>query len=122
MIGHLRRPAEPPAQRAARPERVRQQAQGGGQARPRRLAALALLVLATAPPAAGADLPGSAQPVLGLARALGELGVSAEAFAALPAAARSLFGLLAGIKAAVDAYGHDLRLEKALISSASQLR
>ena len=118
MIGHLRRPAEPPAQRAARPERVRQPAQGGGQARPRRLAALALLVLAAAPPAAGAEPPGSAQPAPGLARALGELGVGAEAFAALPAAARGLFGLLAGIKAAVDAYVHDLRLEKALISSA----
>ena len=118
MIGHLRWPAEPPAQRAARPERVWQPAQGGGQARPRRLVVLALLVLATAPPAAGVDLPGSAQPAPGLARALGELGVGAEAFAALPAAARGLFGLVAGIKAAVDAYVHDLRLEKALISSA----
>ena len=118
MISHLRRPAEPSAQRAARPPRRPDLARRGGQARPRRLAALALLVLAAAPPAAGADLPGSAQPVLGLARALGELGVSAEAFAALPAAARGLFGLVAGIKAAVDAYVHDLRLEKALISSA----
>ena len=70
MIGHLRRPAEPPARRAARPERVRQLADGGGQARPRRLAALALLVLAAAPPAAGSELPGSAQPAPGLARAL----------------------------------------------------
>ena len=113
MIGHLRRPAEPPAQRAARPERVRQLAQGGRQARPRRLAALALLVLATAPPAAGADLPGSAQPVLGLARALGELGVSAEAFAALPAAARGLFGLLVGMQAAAGACFDALRLERA---------
>ena len=63
-------------------------------------------------------MPGSTQPAPGLARALGELGVGAEAFAALPAAARGLFGLLVGIKAAVDAYVHDLRLEKALISSA----
>ena len=37
---------------------------------------------------------------------------------ALPAAARGLFGLLFGIKAAVDAYVHHLRLGKALISSA----
>ena len=57
---------------------------------------VALLVLAAAPAAAGVDLPGSAQPTPGLARALGELGVGAEAFAALPAAARGLFGLLVG--------------------------
>ena len=104
MIGHLRRPAEPSARRATRPEWVRQLAQRGGQARPRRLAALALLVLAAAPPAAGSELPGSAQPAPGLARALGELGVGAEAFAALPAAARGLFGLLVGPEAAVGAY------------------
>ena len=90
MIGHLRRPAEPPDQRAARPERVRQPAQGGGQARPRRLVVLALLVLATAPPAAGADLPGSAQPAPGLARALGELGVGAADFAAAASRRRNL--------------------------------
>ena len=118
MIGRLRRAGEPPARRAARPARRRDLGEGGVQARPRRLAVLALLVLAAAPPAAGSELPGSAQPAPGLARALGELGVGAEAFAALPAAARGLFGLVAGIKAAVDAYVHDLRLEKALISSA----
>ena len=115
MIGPLRRPAEPPAWRAARPERVRQPAQGGGQARPRRLAALALLILAAAPPAAGSDLPGSAQPTPGLARALGELGVGAEAFAALPAAARGLFGLLVGREAAVGAYIGGLRLERVMV-------
>ena len=108
--------------RAAQPlsgaARRRDFAQGGGQARPRRLLALALLGLAAAPPTAGAVELGSAQPTPALARALGELGVGAEAFAALPAAARGLFGLVAGIKAAVDAYNHDLRLEKALISSA----
>ena len=97
---------------------MRQPAQGGGQARSRRLAALALLVLAAAPPAAGADLPGSAQPAPGLARALGELGVGAEAFAALPAAARGLFGLLVGIKAAAGAYIDALRLERASLSVA----
>ena len=68
--------------------------------------------------ATGADVPGSTQPAPRLSRALGELGVGAEAFAALPAAARGLFGLLFGIKAAVDAYVHHLRLGKALISSA----
>ena len=113
MIGRLRRPAEPPAQRAARPERVRQPAQGGGQARPRRLAALALLVLAAAPPAAGSELPGSAQPAPGLARALGELGVGAADFAELPAAARGLFGLVVGIKAAAGPCIDALRLERA---------
>ena len=113
MIGRLRRPAEPAARRAARPPRRSDLAQGGGQVRPRRLAALALLVLAAAPPAAGADLPGSAQPPPGLARALGELGVGAEAFAALPAAARGLFGLLAGIKAAEGPCIDALRLERA---------
>ena len=108
MIGRLRRPAEPPAQRAARPERARQPARGGGQARPRRLAALALLVLAAAPPAAGAAVPGSAQPAPGLARALGELGVGAEAFAALPAAARGLFGLLVGRMDLLQAHNAEL--------------
>ena len=115
MTSHLRRPAEPSAQRAARAPRRPDLAQRGGWTRPRRLAALALLVLATAPPAAGADLPGSAQPVLGLARALGELGVSAEAFAALPAAARGLFGLLVGLEAAVGAYIGGLRLERGMV-------
>ena len=113
MIGRLRRPAEPPARRAARPPRVRQPAEGGGQARPRRLATLALLVLAAAPPAAGAELPGFAQPAPRLWRALGELGVGAEAFAALPAAAHGLFGLLVGTKAAAGTYIHALRLERA---------
>ena len=122
MIGHLRRPAEPPARRAARPERVRQLAEGGGQARPRRLATLALLVLAAAPPAAGAELPGFAQPAPRLWRALGELGVGAEAFAALPAAARGLLGLLVGIKAAADACIDALRLEGACSSFALDCR
>ena len=115
MISHLRRPAEPLAQRAARPPRRPDLARRGGQARPRRLAALALLVLAAAPPAAGSDLPGSAQPTPGLARALGELGVGAEAFAALPAAARGLFGLLVGLEAAVGAYIGGLRLERVMV-------
>ena len=109
----MRRPAEPSAQRAARPPRRPDLAPRGGGTRPRRLAALALLVLAAAPPAAGSDLPGSAQPAPGLARALGELGVGAEAFAALPAAARGLFGLLVGIRAAAGAYADALRLERA---------
>ena len=72
-----------------------------------------LLVLAAAPPAAGVDLPGSAQPAPGLARALGELGVGAEAFEALPAAARGLFGLLVGIKTAAGAFIEALWLEGA---------
>merc|ERR1711969_502049 len=113
MIGRLRRAGEPPARRAARPARRRDLGEGGVQARPRRRAVLALLVLAAAPPAAGADVPGSAQPAPGLARALGELGVGAEAFAALPAAARGLFGLLVGIKAAAGACFDALRLERA---------
>jgi len=66
MISHLRRPAEPSAQRAARAPRRPDLAQRGGWTRPRRLAALALLVLAAAPPAAGSELPGSAQPAPGL--------------------------------------------------------
>ena len=115
MISHLRRPAEPPARRAAHPEPRRELGAGSGQARPRRLAALALLILAAAPPAAGSDLPGSAQPAPGLARALGELGVGAEAFAALPAAARGLFGLLVGLEAAVGAYIGGLRLERVMV-------
>ena len=82
---------------------MRQPAQGDGQARPRRLAALALLVLATAPPAAGADLPGSAQPAPGLARALGELGIDATAFAELAAAAPGLAELLLGTQASAGA-------------------
>ena len=94
MISHLRRPAEPSAQRAARAPRRPDLAQRGGWTRPRRLAALALLVLAAAPPAAGSELPGSTQPAPGLARALGELGAGAAAFAELPVAARDLFGLL----------------------------
>ena len=94
MISHLPRPAEPSAQRAARPPRRPDLAQRGGWTRPRRLAALALLVLAAAPPAAGSELPGSTQPAPGLARALGELGAGAAAFAELPVAARDLFGLL----------------------------
>ena len=118
MIGRLRRPAEPPAQRAARPERVRQPAQGDGQARPRRLAALALLVLAAAPPAAGSELPGSAQPAPGLARALGELRVGATAFAELPAAAHNLVGLLVGAGAPAGAYTDGLQLERVMISLA----
>jgi len=118
MISHLRRAAEPSAQRAARPPPRPDLARGGGLLRPRRLAALALLVLAAAPPAAGSELPGSAQPAPGLARALGELGVGAEAFAALPAAARGLFGLLVGIQAAADACIDALRLEGACSSFA----
>ena len=90
---------------------MRQPAEGGGQARPRRLATLALLVLAAAPPAAGAELPGFAQPAPRLWRALGELGVGA--FAALPAAAHGLFGLLVGTKAAAGTHIHALRLERA---------
>ena len=112
MMSHLHAAAQPRLGRRARPARRREFAQGGGQARPRRLAILALLILAAPPPAAGAAVPGSAQPAHGLARALGELGVGAAAFAELPAAARGLFGLLVGIKAAVDAYVHDLRLER----------
>ena len=96
MRGHLCRSGEPSARRAAHPEPQRELGEGGGQTRPWRLAALALLVLAAAPPAAGSELPGSAQPAPGLARALGELGVGAADFAALPAAARGLFGLLVG--------------------------
>ena len=113
MISHLRRPAEPSAQRAARAPRRPDLAQRGGWTRPRRLAALALLVLAAAPPAAGAELPGFAQPAPRLWRALGELGVGAEAFAALPAAAHGLFGLLVGTKAAAGTHIHALRLERA---------
>ena len=118
MISRLRAAAEPRRGRRAHPARRRELGEGGGPARPRPLVALALLGLAATPPAAGAAEPGSAQPGLALARALGELGVGAADFAELPAAARGLFGLLFGIKAAVDAYVHDLRLEKALISSA----
>ena len=99
----LRAAAGPRPGRRARPARRRELAQGGEPARPQRLVALALLGLAAAPPAAGAGVPGSAQPAPGLARALGELGVGAEAFAALPAAARGLFGLLVGLEAAVGA-------------------
>ena len=108
--------------RAAQPlsgaARRRDLAQGGGEARPRRLVALALLGLATTPPAAGAGVPGSTQPAPALARALGELGVGAADFAALPAAARGLFGLVAGIKAAASAYIHELRAERANLSLA----
>ena len=103
MISHLRRPAEPSAQRATRPPRRPDLAQRGGQARPRRLAALALLVLAAAPPAAGAAVPGSAQPAPGLARALGELGIDATAFAELAAAAPGLAELLLGTQASAGA-------------------
>ena len=112
MISHLRRPAEPSAQRAARPPRRPDLAQPGGRTRPRRLAALALLVLAAAPPSAGSAVSGSAQPAPGLARALGELGVGAADFAALPAAARGLFGLVVGIKAAAGPCIDALRLER----------
>ena len=42
-----------------------------------------------------------------------ELGVGAEAFAALPAAAHGLFGLLVGTKAAAGTHIHALRLERA---------
>ena len=109
----LRGTAGPRPGRRARPAQRRELAQGGDPARPRRLVALALLALAAAPPAAGADVPGSAQPAPGLARALGELGVGAAAFAELPAAARGLFGLLVGLEAAVGAYIGRLRLESA---------
>ena len=97
----------------ARPERRRRLVQGAGLARPRRLVAPALLGLAAAPPSAGSAVSGSAQPAPGLARALGELGVGAEAFAALPAAAHGLFGLLVGTKAAAGTHIHALRLERA---------
>ena len=46
---------------------------------------------------------GSAQLAPRLSRALGELGVGAEVFAALPTATRDLFGLPVGIKAAAGA-------------------
>ena len=114
----LRAAAGPRPGRRARPARRRDPAQGGGQVRPRRLAALALLALAAAPPAAGSDVPGSAQPTPGLARALGELGVGAADFAELPAAARGLFGLVVGPEAAAGAYIHTLRLERANLSLA----
>ena len=77
-----------------------------------------MLALAAAPLAAGSDVPGSAQPMPGHARALGELGVGAAGFAELPAAARGLFGLVAGIKAAASAYIHELRAERANLSLA----
>ena len=109
---------EPALGRRARPARRRGLAQGDGQTRPRRLVALALLALAAAPPAAGAAEPGSAQPAPGLARALGELGVGAEAFAALPAAAHNLAGLLAGAGAPAGAYTDGLQLERVMISLA----
>ena len=115
MISRLRAAAEPRRGRRAHPARRRDLAQGGGKVRPRRLVALALLVLAAAPPAAGSDVLGSVQPAPGLARALGELGVGAEAFAALPAAARGLFGLLVGLEAAVGAYIGGLRLERVMV-------
>ena len=113
MISGLRATGEPRRGRRARPARRRVLAQGGDQARPRRLVALALLGLATTPPAAGVGVPGSAQPAPALARALGELGVGAEAFVALPAAARGLFGLRAGIKAAEGPCIDALRLQRA---------
>ena len=56
---------------------------------------------------------GSAQLAPRLSRALGELGVGAEVFAALPTATRDLFGLPVGIKAAAGAYIHALQLERA---------
>ena len=115
MISRLRGTAQPRRGWRARPARRRELGEGGDQARPRRLAALVLLGIAAAPPAAGADVPASAQPAPGLARALGELGVGAEAFAALPAAARGLFGLLVGLEAAVGAYIGGLRLERVMV-------
>lgn len=66
MRGHLCRSGEPSARRAAHPEPQRELGEGGGQARPWRLAALALLVLAAAPPATRSDVPGSTQPAPGL--------------------------------------------------------
>ena len=118
MRGHLCRSGEPSARRAAHPEPQRELGEGGGQARPWRLAALALLVLAAAPPATRSDVPGSTQPTPRLSRALGELGVGAEVFAALPAATRDLCGLPVGINAAAGAYIHALRLERANLSLA----
>ena len=56
---------------------------------------------------------GSAQLAPRLSRALGELGVGAEVFAALPTATRDLFGLPVGIKAAAGACIDVLRLEGA---------
>ena len=56
---------------------------------------------------------GSAQLAPRLSRALVELGVGAEVFAALPTATRDLFGLPVGIKAAAGAYIHALQLERA---------
>ena len=112
-MSRLHAAAQPRLGRRARPARRREIAQGGGQARPRRLAILALLALAAPPPAAGAAVPGSAQPAPGLARALGELGVGAAAFAELPAAARGLFGLLVGEMAAAGPCIDALRLERA---------
>ena len=113
------RSGEPSARRAAHPEPQRELGEGGGQARPWRLAALALLVLAAAPPATRSDVPGSTQPTPRLSRALGELGVGAEVFAALPAATRDLCGLPVGINAAAGAYIHALQLERANSSLAS---
>ena len=113
MRGHLCRSGEPSARRAAHPEPQWELGEGGGQARPWRLAALALLVLAAAPPATRSDVPGSTQPTPRLSRALGELGVGAEVFAALPAATRDLCGLPVGINAAAGAYIHALQLERA---------
>ena len=103
MISRLRAAGQPRRGRRTRPAQRRDLAQGGGQTRPRRLVALALLVLAAAPPAAGADLPGSAQPAPGLARALGELGIDATAFAELAAAAPGLAELLLGTQASAGA-------------------
>lgn len=87
----------------ARPERRRRLVQGAGLARPRRLVAPALLGLAAAPPSAGSAVSGSAQPAPGLARALGELGIDATAFAELAAAAPGLAELLPGTQASAGA-------------------
>ena len=84
-----------------------------GHAEYRVLFPLALLGPAAAPPTGGVAEPGSAQAAPALARALGELGVGAADFAALPAAARGLFGLVVGIKAAAGPCIDALRLERA---------